>query len=249
VPQFGEYVASLKFGAWRPSFVTVHNTAAPTIAQWHSHPGAVRMRNLEHYYKVTQKWSAGPHLFIADDLIWVFTPLNAPGVHSPSWNGMALGFEMVGDYSRESFTEGKGKDVRDNTIAALAITHAKLGISPDTIKLHKEDPRTTHNCPGKNVDKVLLIRGVKEYMGEAGDHEADDTSEAPKPDGKRVGVVNTDGLNMREFASASSRVLGKLAAGERVIINREAQNGSTKWLSIIANGQWAWVSARYIDTA
>ena len=24
----------------------------------------------------------GPHLFVADDLIWVFTPLPTPGIHS-----------------------------------------------------------------------------------------------------------------------------------------------------------------------
>ena len=45
------------------------------------------MRNLEAYYRDEQDWSAGPHLFVADDLIWVFTPLRTSWVHSPSWDG------------------------------------------------------------------------------------------------------------------------------------------------------------------
>src|SRR5882757_7241114 len=72
---FGDYVKGLTFGLWRPSFVVLHNTAVPTFAQWHDVPGAQRMQNLQSYYRDTQRWSAGPHLFIADDLIWVFNPL------------------------------------------------------------------------------------------------------------------------------------------------------------------------------
>jgi hypothetical protein len=96
--EFAAYVSTLTFGEWRPQFVVVHNTSAPRLSQWHSTPGEQRMRNLEHFYRDEQKWSAGPHLFVADDLIWVFTPLTLSGVHSPSWNGIAWGIEMVGEY-------------------------------------------------------------------------------------------------------------------------------------------------------
>ena len=60
-----------------------------------------------------------PHLFVADDLIWVFTPLTVAGVHSPSWNDVAWGVEMVGEYDIETF----GDAVRDNTVSALAALH------------------------------------------------------------------------------------------------------------------------------
>jgi len=66
--KFATYVGGLSFTAWRPSFVVLHNTAAPTFAQWHSVSGKQRMQNLQSYYRDTQKWSGGPHLFIADDL-------------------------------------------------------------------------------------------------------------------------------------------------------------------------------------
>ncbi|HEV2715317.1 MAG TPA: hypothetical protein VGU64_08645, partial [Terriglobales bacterium] len=72
-----------------------------TFADWHKHSGEERMRALERYYRDENHWSGGPHLFVADDLMWVFTPLNVPGVHSPSWNRVAWGVELVGDYDKE----------------------------------------------------------------------------------------------------------------------------------------------------
>jgi hypothetical protein len=161
---FSDYVASITFPAWRPQFVVLHNTATPKLADWHSAPGDVRMRNLENYYKNDQQWSAGPHLFVADDLIWAFTPLNVSGVHSPSWNAVAWGVEMVGDYSVEPF----GAALRENVLSALATLHAALGLNPDTLRLHKEDPKTTHICPGKNIIKADIIQGVhdKLFVGE-----------------------------------------------------------------------------------
>lgn len=162
------YVTTVAFGAWRPQFVVLHNTASPTLSQWHSVPGAQRMQNLEHYYRDVQQWSGGPHLFVADDLIWVFTPLNVPGVHSPSWNAFSWGVEMVGDYETEPF----GAEVRGNAIRALAALHSALGLDPHSLRLHKEDPRTTHICPGRNVDKADVINRVLLQMasGSPGEH-------------------------------------------------------------------------------
>jgi hypothetical protein len=74
-----------------------------------------------------------------------------------------LGIEMLGDYDTEDFDIGRGAMVRDNAVAAIAILSAVLGIDPDTMRLHREDPRTTHHCPGDNVDKVGFIQLVKGY--------------------------------------------------------------------------------------
>lgn len=153
---FGKYVKSLTFGLWRPSFVVLHNTAVPTFAQWHDVPGTQRMTNLQSYYRDTQKWSAGPHLFVADDLIWVFTPLTTQGVHSPSWNSVSWGVELVGDYS----TEPMNPNLLANAVSALATLHGALGLDPSKMKLHREDPLTTHICPGNEVSKASFITQV-----------------------------------------------------------------------------------------
>jgi N-acetylmuramoyl-L-alanine amidase len=158
---FDQYVRSVEMGVWRPSFVVLHNTYIPKLSDWHKVPGAQRMRNLESYYRDTQHWSAGPHLFIADDLIWAFTPLNTPGVHSPSWNAISWGVELVGDYS----TEPLSPEVQANATSALASLHVLAGIDPGTLRLHKEDPKTSHkDCPGHNVIKNDVITLVSADM-------------------------------------------------------------------------------------
>jgi hypothetical protein len=154
--EFRAYVQGLSFDAWRPSFVVLHNTGVPTFAQWHSVPGATRMQNLQSYYRDTQKWSGGPHLFVADDLIWAFTPLTVPGVHSPSWNNVSWGVELVGDYATETI----GSALQSNAISALATLHGVLGLNPQTLKLHREDPLTTHFCPGSSLIKADFISDV-----------------------------------------------------------------------------------------
>lgn len=265
VAEFQRHVDGLTFGSWRPSFMVLHNTAAPTLAQWKAYPAAQRILNLERYYRDQQHWSAGPHAFVADDLIWPFTPFTTPGVHSPSFNGTALGIELVGDYAREDDDRGDGFKAKMNAVAVFAILHAKLGLNPETIKFHKEDPRTTHDCPGKNIEKPEFIRLVQEYMGTAGEHPKDELpifeppaptinlqDEPPPPEGKVSAVVDHLGLNMREQSSASSKVLGVLAAGQKVAILGSAMNGTTEWLHIwvrlpSSEAKSGWVAARYID--
>ncbi len=159
--EFDHYVRTLNFAAWRLQFVVLHNTSNPKLSQWHSTPGAQRMQNLAHYYRDQQKWSAGPHLFVADDLIWAFTPLTTSGRHSPSWNMVSWGIEMVGEYETEVF----GNAVRDNAVAAMATLHAVLGRDPKTLRFHKEDPLTTHRtCPGKHVDKINMIKRINDTL-------------------------------------------------------------------------------------
>jgi hypothetical protein len=169
---FNDYCHQLQWTTWRPSFVVLHNTAVPTLAQRPIGLTQQHILNLERFYRDEQQWSAGPHLFIDDRQIWVFTPLTLSGVHSPSWNNRSLGVEMLGNYETESFSSGRGLRVRQNTIAALRIIHSVLGIDPNTIKLHREDPLTTHACPGRNVRKLEIIQDVSDaiHSNHAGEH-------------------------------------------------------------------------------
>lgn len=161
---FDSYLHGLIWSAWRPSFVVLHNTANPSLEQRPKGLTLQHIKNLEVFYRDEQHWKGGPHIFTDDRQIWVFTPLTVSGTHSPSWNKLALAVEMLGDYSKESFSEGRGLKVRQNTVAAIASISAVLGIDPDTMKLHKEDKRTTHDCPGKNVIKSEVIEEVEDLM-------------------------------------------------------------------------------------
>lgn len=160
IDEFAAYVATINWSAWKPSFIVLHNTGSPNLSQRPDGLTIAHIKNLEVYYRDQQKWSAGPHLFIDDKQIWCFSPLNSPGVHSPSWNNVSFGIEMLGDYDKDSFTEGRGLAVQKNAVAAMAIICKTLHLNPATIKLHKEDPKTTHACPGKNVIKSEIINDV-----------------------------------------------------------------------------------------
>jgi len=170
--EFDSYCHSLNWPAWRPSFIALHNTASPSLAQRPQGLTRQHIKNLEHYYRDTKGWRAGPHLFVDDKQIWVFTPLTVSGVHSPSWNKIAIGVEMLGDFKTEAFDSGRGLKVQENAVAAIASLSAVLGLDPETMRLHKEDPATTHNCPGKNVDKQKFIDKVKALMSKrhSGEH-------------------------------------------------------------------------------
>ena len=170
--QFDTYCHELTWVAWRPSFIVLHNTATPSLAQRPNGLTEQHIRDLEAFYRDEQKWSAGPHLFVDDKQIWVFTPLTVSGVHSPSWNKIALGVEMLGDYETEEFNGGRGLQVRNNAVAALATLTAVLGLDPETMRIHREDPATTHACPGKNVRKLEIIQQVKDLLVQrhGGDH-------------------------------------------------------------------------------
>jgi hypothetical protein len=166
---FNDYLATVTFSMWRPQFVVVHNTYIPSLLKWHEVSGHQRMLGFESYYRDQMHWSAGPHLFVADDLIWVFTPLNTSGIHSPSWNAISWGVELVGDFSKEPFIG----PARDNAVFALAALHKLAGLDPQALRLHKEDIKTTHkNCPGPNVIKAELIQRISDRMAadQPGDH-------------------------------------------------------------------------------
>lgn len=182
---FTAYVRGLRFGAWRPRFVVVHNTGAPDAA---TYAGYIKrgltderwMGNLKSYYEGLG-WSAGPHLFVTPRGICVFSPLTARGTHSPSWNGFTWGVETVGDFNKDPFSG----PVKSNLVGALAVLHLEGGLRPAPFALgsrglhfHKEDVKTTHrDCPGKNMDKAALVSEVVAKMDELaqGDHQVPET--------------------------------------------------------------------------
>lgn len=267
IDQLHDYISKMQFTNWRPSFMVIHNTAAPTLAQWHSDPKNLppeqrrpqRLQNLIAYYKGLG-WPSGPHAFVDDEFIWTFTPFNQKGTHSPSWNGTALGIECVGDYSREDDDLGPGLSMKKNAIALFATLHERLGIDPQTIKLHKQDKATTHDCPGIDLaqDQQAFIQSVLEYMGHGGEHPdvpipSDKPPVVPVPTATTPeGVVAVDGLMLRAAAGRNTAALASLPKGQKLAILGTAMNGVTQWLRVWLRDtqgveRRGWVAARYVD--
>jgi lysozyme family protein len=159
-------IVALQWIDWQPRGITLHNTAAPTLAQWsESGPSHdARIRNLQNYYENELGWHAGPHFFVSRDWInWFSNPLQ-PGVHSRCWNSSRFGIEMVGDFGREEFDSGDGAKVRDNAIFLIAALNRKFGFRADDLVFHKECTLDNHDCPGRKVDKADVIVRVKAEM-------------------------------------------------------------------------------------
>ncbi|MCK1543267.1 N-acetylmuramoyl-L-alanine amidase [Bradyrhizobium sp. 179] len=230
--EFKNYVAGLQLSGWRPSFVVVHNTSAPSAAlyrQWQARPGWTGeqwLRNLESYYK-GMGWQAGPHLFVASDKIWAFSPLTMPGTHSPAWNSRTWGVETIGEFESEPFSGG----VRDNLISVLATLHSFAGLNPSDyskgvrgLHFHKEDPVTTHKtCPGRNMVKADLVAAVEVAMqadnGGGHAHVPEASQSAPTAALPQVNLTSVSWLQQRLNAyGAALAVDGDLGPKTRAAV-------------------------------
>ena len=106
--EFDAYCRGISWDSWRASFIVLHHTKSPSLALCPEGFTKQHILSMESYYRHEVHSKAGPHLFVDDRHIWVFTPLNFSGMHSPSWNRVALGVTMLGDYDREPFHAGRG---------------------------------------------------------------------------------------------------------------------------------------------
>ncbi len=251
VAEMQSFIDKLPRATWASGMV-LHNTAAPSLFQWTRENRAQRILNLERYFRDDRGWNSAPHAFVDYDYIWNFTPYTEKGTHSPSWNGTKLGIEMVGNFALGADDDdvGAGLQVKRNTAALFAMFHTHYGWDPESIKLHKEDPRTTHDCPGSDIDKKEFIAMVQEYMGEGGEHT--DVPDVPTVPTFRLGTVTVpvnDSLTLREGSSASSPSKGAMPNGTILKIYNSAMNGKTQWLRVeTPAGYEGWVNAAYVKS-
>ena len=165
---FAAYVATLNLqehAAWA-RFAVLHNTGAPTLAGRPHGLTYQHILNIKSGYEA-KGWHAGPHCFVDDLGIWVFSPLTAPGVHSFDWNPCSFGVEQLGDFDTEAYDRGRGLAVQQNAIACVAILSHAAGIDSGTLRLHKENTITDHHdCPGKLCadHKARFISQVHDYI-------------------------------------------------------------------------------------
>lgn len=261
VDGFLDYLDTVKFGAWRPRFVTTHHTGAPDLATWYAWQkrkvpvsDEQWMRNLASYYGNEMKWSSGPQFFFTPANYCVLTPPDRRGVHAVSFNGLSWGVEMVGDFDRERL-EGP---LRDRYVAGLAALHIATGLkvapyqyATQGLHFHRDDPKTSKTCPGRSIDKAQLsvdvLSKIEELTG--GEAPAEKIVVAPAPAAKvmTVKVPANDTLNVRAAASGKAPVVAVLKPGERVKVTGEAKNGETVWLKVDLPGdEDGWAAARYL---
>ena len=161
---FRDYLGTLTRPAWAKS-VTLHHTAAPSLAQRPGGLTAQHMVNLRNYYEKQLGWSRGPHLFTDEDEIHGMTPLTLKGTHAVSFNGSSIGIEALGNYDSEDPKTGRGLAVWQTTAQATLALLDWLGLEPTsrTVLFHRDDPRTSKTCPGTKVDKDWVLDLMRLY--------------------------------------------------------------------------------------
>jgi hypothetical protein len=212
---FAAYLKGLGRQGW-VSKIVLHNTGVPSLSQ---RAGGIlteqHIENLQSFYSKSMGWLGGPHLFVDAGGVWVFNPLTKQGVHSPSFNRSAWGLEMLGDYEKESFSSGLGAQVRENTcwaLAELALLQGWPNLNDGRLILHKEDKVTTHNCPGKNVNKSAVIFEANRAMKGAVSQQSGPTVLL---NGKELrGCVREDGVTMAPLRLLAEGLGAKVAFDE-----------------------------------
>jgi len=157
---FPAYLETLRWEAWKPTGITIHHCAAPSLAQRPKGFARAHMENLAYYYGARLGWATGPHLFVDEDEIWVFTPLTVRGTHAHSFNRTDIGIEMLGNFDVEDPWSGRGLAVLETTAAAVVALQRRL---PEigVVRFHRDDPRTDKTCPGTRLEKERFLRLVE----------------------------------------------------------------------------------------
>jgi hypothetical protein len=147
VAEFKDYVRGFDFGPLMPDKLVIHHTWKPTKADW---KGQRSIMGLKGYYE-KKGWSAGPHLFVAEDGIWLFSPMNHDGIHVGSLNHLSIGMEVVGDYDTEVWSGA----TKTNALGAIKILLNRLNLGNGQLFFHRDVSSKT--CPGKAITKEWLF--------------------------------------------------------------------------------------------
>jgi hypothetical protein len=168
VESFKEYLKGIKRPAYVKS-VTIHHTGAPSLGQRPKGLLAQHILNIQSYYE-SLGWNRGPHLFIDDDQIFGMTPLSIPGIHAVSFNRSSIGIEILGEYDTEDPYTGRGLACMKNAAAAAKAIFEWLDmpVNEDTLKFHRDDPKTSKSCPGTKVKKDWFISLMQSSVNRVG---------------------------------------------------------------------------------
>jgi hypothetical protein len=151
--EFREYVKRFNFGTKRPDKIVIHHTWRPTKESW---AGERTIQGLKNYYE-GKGWPAGPHLFIAEDGIWLFSPMNKNGIHAGTLNPLSIGIEVVGDYDNEKWSGNTKK----NTLGAIKALMEELGIGNTDLFFHRD--ASSKSCPGWAITKEWVIEELSKF--------------------------------------------------------------------------------------
>ncbi len=148
--EFTAYVQTYDFGAVPPDFIVLHHTYKPGLGAaaerdswtWDGGEGGMnteqiksrrkkQLDNLRDIFQTKNQWDRGPHLFVDDRFIWLFTPMYNEGIHAKWGNQFksggklhySIGIEVIGYYEHTTWPEPVARLVGH----AVAVLQRRLG--------------------------------------------------------------------------------------------------------------------------
>ncbi len=182
--EWRRYVAGYDFGSLAPSRLVLHHTERPTEAEWN---GLGTMRAIQRFY-ASKGWSAGPHIFVAPDGIWLATPMSEIGIHAGLGNGSlaqgwySLGLEMVGNFDRQP-PQGL---VWQYALAVMGELSRRLAIPPARLISFHRDYTNAKSCPGWAVNKDWVWSSVAAYLNQTSPPAPTPPAPAPIPPAEQL---------------------------------------------------------------
>jgi len=227
LPQFRQYCIDYKttgqFGPYPPSYLIFHHTYNPDASwatantgesdNWDRSESGLSLTQkkdkrkpqldaIMRYYRDSLAWTTGPHIFIDDLFVWLFTPFYYVGTHSNEGNSYhkngtlrySIGCEVIGCYDKVVWP----KAIYDNVGYAAACLRAVLGFEmkytpaaqdrPDIHDLQlsaHEDYTTGKSCPGTMITPNFYVQcaqdGQRRYESATNDPLRQRTLTGPPP--------------------------------------------------------------------
>jgi len=172
LPEYRDWLKAQPRPTWCKG-ITVHNTGVPGLRRAREIGLPTYVRNAGAFFKAPRPkgrgWSAGPHAFVGEDRkVYGGTPVHLQGVHDPCHNADHLAPEMMmnADGKEDDDDAGPGLAVKETCaeLVAVWLDWLNLPLSNATVTFHKECKRTTHDCPGRDIDKAEFMARVAGYM-------------------------------------------------------------------------------------
>jgi hypothetical protein len=188
--EFTSYVQSFDFGVIPPDFVVLHHTAIPGTQYAHMSTGSIwddgeegfdeaaikqhrkgQLDGIKQYF-MHLGWDRGPHLYIDDRYIWLFTPMSEPGIHAKEGNmyhddqgqlHYSIGLEVLGYYEHVTWPA----PVEQLVGHAVAVLKQRLGTF-DLVYTPRAKGISSHrdygkpSCPGAAITEEYYIRVLQE---------------------------------------------------------------------------------------
>jgi len=161
--QWLNYISDYDFGKVKPSRIVLHHTWKPTVESWN---GLSTMKGMQSYYNGLG-WTSAPHLYIAPDGIWLFTPLSEVGIHAGEGNSgywengnwsYSIGIEMVGNYDN---SPPSGKILEYTLLVMSSLVNVMEKSIDQVLYFHRDFSDKT--CPGSSVTKYWIKEKYYEY--------------------------------------------------------------------------------------